>query len=752
MKSSIILPSILAIIFTIFIIPSCSVVNEIINGSASVTIDTGLINKSNSQVSKAPGPYYITSMSLTVTGTDMDQIDMDIPLDTGVLELRVPAGEARIFSATALTGTNDYFNGQAQTNLVKGGKTSVILAMELFKTNGLDIITPGNGSSVNGNTPISVFTNSTIDFASVEFYINNVRVSTGTTGPFSYNWDTTAYSEEVHTLKIVGYDSDGEEYIDDDTSVTVDNTAPSSVTITSPSAGSVVTGSVTLTATASDSNRISRIRFYVDSVSNDNLLCTASSSPYTCDWDTSSSPEAIYTIIAVAYDAAGNTAEASAEGITLDKTGPIVNIRGPLTDTYVAGTVSIDADASGASAIDRVEFYINGNLEASDDTLSYSYSWDTTALIGNTVALSAIVYDVIGLSNEDNDTSVTVTDAPVVDITAPLTNTAVTGSVEITANASDADGGIGRIDFYINDILEATDDTLPYSYTWVTPGTSGIYSIRAIAYDIYNISSEDNDTRVIVNNGNSIAVIVTDADLNNSNKSTPAPAVDLWAVTTRYETVGFKTEAVQLNCLEGTCIEALPLADASSQTVIVFDDAFVTPHPSDGLYRYPYGTHSHTLLLTQDYFSPCAGGLVNNVPLGNSLLYDTISLGDGVTLYSPRLPVIQLGVNLTSTTPPPVGNRGNKLEVYDVFTSQGPGAVITTDYPSLGQVNINDFCACNDSVQLAIQTTMSFITYTNYTWFDIYFTDDNFNAVSGACINNPDRVTPYTTYTYTPGK
>ncbi len=142
MKSSIIIPSILAVFITIFIIPSCSLVNDTINGTATVTIDTGLIDKSKSPGLKATGPYYITSMSLTVTGSDMDQIDMDIPLDTGVLELRVPAGEARIFSATALTGTNDYFNGQTQTDLSKGEKTSVILAMELFKTNGLDIITP----------------------------------------------------------------------------------------------------------------------------------------------------------------------------------------------------------------------------------------------------------------------------------------------------------------------------------------------------------------------------------------------------------------------------------------------------------------------------------------------------------------------------------------------------------------------------------------------------------------------------------
>jgi hypothetical protein len=73
---------------------------------------------------------------------------------------------------------------------------------------------------------------------------------------------------------------------------------------------------------------------------------------------------------------------------------------------------------------------------------------------------------------------------------------------------------------------------------------------------------------------------------NNPNKSMPAPAVELWAVTTFYETTGHDMERVQLFDNGGGVFEALLEIDnklkPDPRTVIVFDDVFDIPNPYIG--------------------------------------------------------------------------------------------------------------------------------------------------------------------------
>ncbi|MFX1532713.1 MAG: Ig-like domain-containing protein [Promethearchaeota archaeon] len=62
-------------------------------------------------------------------------------------------------------------------------------------------------------------------------------------------------------------------------------------------------GSLSVTASASDDVGVDRVEFYVDDV----LKATDTSSPYGCDWDTTSYSNGSHTLKAIAYDAAGNT-------------------------------------------------------------------------------------------------------------------------------------------------------------------------------------------------------------------------------------------------------------------------------------------------------------------------------------------------------------------------------------------------------------------------------------------------------------
>jgi hypothetical protein len=64
---------------------------------------------------------------------------------------------------------------------------------------------------------------------------------------------------------------------------------------------------VTINATATENVGVTKVEFYV----NNTLMATDTSAPYTYSWKVPPKNNASYTIKAVAYDAAGNSASAT---------------------------------------------------------------------------------------------------------------------------------------------------------------------------------------------------------------------------------------------------------------------------------------------------------------------------------------------------------------------------------------------------------------------------------------------------------
>ena len=55
-------------------------------------------------------------------------------------------------------------------------------------------------------------------------------------------------------------------------------------------------------------------------------------------------------------------------------------------------------------------------------------------------------------------------------------------SVVVSADASDGDGSVSRVDFYAGATLIGSDSTAPYSVTWSNVG-AGSYALTAVAVD-----------------------------------------------------------------------------------------------------------------------------------------------------------------------------------------------------------------------------------------------------------------------------
>jgi hypothetical protein len=85
------------------------------------------------------------------------------------------------------------------------------------------------------------------------------------------------------------------------------DTTPPTVSITNPANGATVSGTVTITATASDNVGVTDVQCRIDSGS----WTSDSTSPYSWSWDTTQETDGSHTITCRAYDAAGNYADDS---------------------------------------------------------------------------------------------------------------------------------------------------------------------------------------------------------------------------------------------------------------------------------------------------------------------------------------------------------------------------------------------------------------------------------------------------------
>jgi uncharacterized protein (TIGR03118 family) len=89
--------------------------------------------------------------------------------------------------------------------------------------------------------------------------------------------------------------------------------APPSVLLTLPPPGNL-TGTVSLTATATDSVAIAKIQFFANT---NTLIGTATTSPYTVQWDTTTIANGSVSLTAIATDVDGNVGSSSAVTVTV---------------------------------------------------------------------------------------------------------------------------------------------------------------------------------------------------------------------------------------------------------------------------------------------------------------------------------------------------------------------------------------------------------------------------------------------------
>jgi sulfur relay (sulfurtransferase) complex TusBCD TusD component (DsrE family) len=341
---------------------------------------------------------------------------------------------------------------------------------------------------------------------------------------------------------------------------------PPTITLTAPANGASYAAPATIDLAASvnaNGNTISKVQFYQGAT----LLGEDTSAPYTFTWSNvnvgaySLSARAVY---------GSNTATSSpvnvsvVSGLTFESTSgsisaPFLAANGVIYQTnhslsvaeagravytfqiasagdYVV-TALVNAPDAGANS-----FFVNLDAEPADPTMIWDIpvtsglaertaSWrgngtpDSNEFAPKVFTLTAGTHQLIVRGREANTQLGTITikphtstdTPPVVTLTAPVNSSTVSGSVTVTADASD-NGGVAGVQFKLDGAnLGGEVTAAPYSVTWDTTAVAdGTHTLTAVARDTAGNQTTAAAVNVMVSNTvptvlPTVAVVATDA-------------------------------------------------------------------------------------------------------------------------------------------------------------------------------------------------------------------------------------------------
>jgi len=388
-------------------------------------------------------------------------------------------------------------------------------------------ITSPTGGTVSGVVPVTVSATDDGTVTKVELFVDNVKHSEDLTVPYSFSVDMTTLSGD-HTLKAVA--TDNEEQITESVLITVTvgggggggtDTMLPTVSITSPVNGATVSCVINVNVDATDNVGVDRVELYVGLVKKG----TDTSVPYSFQLDTTAMSGS-RTLKAKALDAAGNSKEHSVTvtiatcGVCnpdenfcdipapgggtppVDTTSPTVTVTSPIENTAVMGIVPVIATVMDNIGVAKVEFFLGTELKNTDTTAPYGFDLDTAGLSGTQV-IKAKAFDAAGNSAQ-HEITVTIsavvqqdTTIPIVTIVTPLDQATVTGSVVVSATATD-NVGVTKVEFFIDNVLKETDTTELYGFTLNTAGVAaGPHIVKAVAQDAAGNNGEKQITVLV---------------------------------------------------------------------------------------------------------------------------------------------------------------------------------------------------------------------------------------------------------------
>ncbi len=230
-------------------------------------------------------------------------------------------------------------------------------------------------------------------------WLQNQPIKAGQTWNVGFNGGGTFTSSTIVSVTINGQPIDIGNNTDNPPVVSL---AASATTVTT-------SGSVTLTATATDDKGVAKVELYAGTL----LLGTATTAPYALTVPVTQANNGSYALTARAYDTIGQAATSSPVNVTVnigatDDAPPVVSLTSSATTITTAGSVTLTATATDDKGVARVELYAGTLLLGTATTPPYTLTIPVTQAENGSYALTARAHDTIGQATTSAPVNVTV--------------------------------------------------------------------------------------------------------------------------------------------------------------------------------------------------------------------------------------------------------------------------------------------------------------------------------------------------------
>ena len=255
------------------------------------------------------------------------------------------------------------------------------------QSNSTDSVAPTVSASESGSSgtiTLSAAASDNVGVTAVEFYVDGALKASSAAAPYSASLNSTTLANGSHTLVARAYDAAGNVGTSSSVAFSVSNgsadtTAP---TVTASESGS--SGTITLSAAASDNVGVAKVEFYVDGV----LKGTDTATPFSMTLASSTLANGSHSLVAKAYDAAGNVGTSSTVSFSVNNAATQLVVNGGFesgTGSWTASSGVITSDAGEAAHAGSWKAWMNGYGAAHTDTL---YQQLTLPSTGTTFNLS----------------------------------------------------------------------------------------------------------------------------------------------------------------------------------------------------------------------------------------------------------------------------------------------------------------------------------------------------------------------------
>lgn len=253
----------------------------------------------------------------------------------------------------------------------------------------VSITSPTSSSTYNiGSSSITLGGTSSDNIGVTQVTWANDRGGTGTASGIS-SWSATgiALQPGSNKLTVAARDAAGNTRTASLT-VTLGDTIPPTVALTTPTSGATVAGTMTVSATATDNVGVVGVQFKLDGA---NLGAEVTSQPYAMTWNTTTAASGGHVLAAVARDAAGNVGTSPGTPVTVAPTaGGSTDVTAPTISKMNLSVRSSDAtigwmtNEASDTQLDYGPTEACGSQTALNMSLVTSHSQDIRGLEPNT--------------------------------------------------------------------------------------------------------------------------------------------------------------------------------------------------------------------------------------------------------------------------------------------------------------------------------------------------------------------------------